>query len=69
MIKQRMKYASARGFALDKDMMRTIMARIAADGRDGYKTVTGLPSGDTIRAWRARNRDVTYRHAENKRVA
>lgn len=69
LLKQRMTYAANRGFALDKNTVKSLMAQISTDGRVGFQTRSGIPSDDTLRAWRARNRDVTYRVAENKRTA
>lgn len=69
LIKERMTYAANRGFAFAKSTLKSVMAQVSADGRTGFRTANGIPSEDTVRSWRARNRDVTYRVAENKRTA
>lgn len=45
------------------------MMRISPYVRDGFKTSTDAPSNDAICVLLFRNRDVTYRAAENKSVA
>lgn len=69
LLKQRMTFAANRGFAMDKNTVKTLMAKISADGRSGFRTPSGIPSEDAVRAWRVRNRDMTYRAVENKRTA
>lgn len=44
------------------------MGQIAVDGRRGFRTESGLPCMQTLRHWRALNRDVTCRSAENKDI-
>ena len=69
LIKKRIKFAAEKGFALSNGDLRKIMTDIASDGRAGFQTESGSPSQDTIRHWRAINRDVTSRKAENKDIA
>ena len=45
------------------------MTQIPSDGRCGFQTESGSPSQETIRHWRAVNRDFTYRRSESKDVA
>lgn len=45
-----------------------MIGRIADKELLGYSTVTELPSYYSVRACRARSNDLTYRHAEHKRV-
>lgn len=68
-IKQRIKYAANRGFAFAMSTLKTVMAQVSPDGRRGFCSPVGIPSDDALRSWGARNRDVTYRVAENKRTA
>lgn len=68
-IKQRIRYAASRGFAINHSTLRSIMERIANDGRDGFQTKNKLPSAEAVRSWRTQNRDITYRTAENKEQA
>lgn len=63
-VKQRLKHLSASGLVLDRETIRSMRGRIAEFGQNGYKSTTGTPSQGTVRAWRARNRDVTYYFAE-----
>lgn len=67
MIVNRLIYAAARGFAIDKEGLKHIMSRVAADGREGFKN--GVPCEDVIRSFRARHRELTYKKAENKEQA
>lgn len=69
LIKEQIRHASVRGFAMDDNQLRVIFAKIANDGRKCFKTENGLPSMDVIRRWRAHNRDVTHRKAEHKNSA
>lgn len=55
MVTERIKIAAARGFATDYNCIRTMMARIAADGSLGWPN--GIPCSDTIHAFRAQ-RDI-----------
>lgn len=64
--KSRLLFAASRGFAYNRDELRGAFAQITTDGRQGYRTSTGAPSDDTMRSWRAHNRDMTYRAAQNK---
>ena len=66
LIKQRLIFAASRGFALDLPAMKHILVHIAADGPPGFRTVSGLPNDHAMQAWRARNRDITYKKAENE---
>lgn len=63
MIVKRVKHAAERGFAFDINHLKEAMSTIAADGRHSYKNA--LPCDDTIRSFRARHRDITYRKTEN----
>ena len=67
LIKDRMKFIASRSFAMDARTLSSVMAAIASAGRRGFEN--GLPSADVIRAFRARNRDITFRNAENKEQA
>lgn len=62
MIVERTVFASRHGFAVDNNLMMTLRAQIAFDGRRTYEKT--LPSSDTIRRFRARNRDLTFGVAE-----
>ncbi len=64
MLTERLIYAGKRGFAVGKDTLKSLMSRIASDGRPSWKD--GVPSEDAIRAFRARHREITFRNAENK---
>jgi len=55
--------AARRGFALDNNIMKSIQAKIADDGRLGF--TNGVPSDAALRSFRARNRSITLRGAEN----
>lgn len=55
---------AGKGFAIDIQTLRSIMDSVAGDGRSGFKH--GLPGFDTIRSFRACNRNITLRNAENK---
>lgn len=67
MIVQKIKSAALRGAAIGYEGLKYMMTRIASDGREGFPHNT--PSNDTIRAFRARHREITYRATENKEVA
>lgn len=68
LIKQKMVECAQRGFAMDVRELTRIMGAIAGDGRRrGFKN--GIPTGDVIRSFRARNRDITLRTFENKENA
>lgn len=60
---------ATRGFALDQNALKRVMSKVAADGRSAFRGKGGAPSDNAIRAWRARNRDITFRKAENKNAA
>ena len=60
-------FASRHGFAVDHNLMMTLQAQIAGDGRKTYEEK--LPSPDTIRRFRARNLDLTFRVAGNVSAA
>ena len=45
------------------------MADIARDRRDGFRTDSTMPSAAAVWTWRAHNRDITFRKAENKEFA
>lgn len=49
MIKETIKTAAKRGFALGIEKILGIMSRVAEDGRQGFRTISGFPSLDTIR--------------------
>ena len=59
MIVERMKLAAERGFAVDYEDIRSIMARIAADGRQRWRNE--ISSYDAIRSFRSRHRDINCR--------
>lgn len=63
LIVERVIQAAEQGFAVDNSTVMSVHARIAADRSRTY--ATGVPSADTIRAFRARNRSLAYRVAEN----
>ena len=69
MIRKQIDYAASRGFAWEKEDLKRAMTQISRDGRAGFRTKTKSASDDAVRAWRARNRETTYRYAENKSVA
>ena len=64
MVKSRMFFASTRGFAATVEDLKAVMHEISRDGRPDVPA--GFPSSDTIRVWRAKNRDITLRGFENK---
>lgn len=66
LIKKRINYAATHGFSLDQLMLKRVMALITADGRKTFRSATGVQSNDDIRNYRAQNRDITFRKAENK---
>ena len=66
MIVNRLCFAAGRGLAVDHDGIKRIMARVAWDGRRGWRN--NLPSDDAVRASRARHRDITFRKAEKKKL-
>lgn len=67
-IVQRLMYCARRGAALGYDALSYMMAKIAADGRrNGF--ANGIPSQDTLRAFRARHRELTFRSQESKEKA
>ena len=65
----RYRYAARRGFALQLDTVRKVVADIARDERDGFRTDSTLPSAAAVRTWRAQNMDIKFRKAENKAFA
>ena len=65
MIAHRLIYAGKRGFADDRSTLQRPVGRIAADGRH-LKYRNRLASFPTIRRFRARNRDLTFRKFESK---
>ena len=67
MIVNRLCFAAGRGFAVEHDGIKRIMARVALDGRRGWRN--NLPSADAVRTFRARHREITFRKAENKDAA
>lgn len=67
MIVERLCFCASRGFAITQNVLKRIMARIAADGRNGWRN--GVPSDDAIRSFRSRHREITYRKIENKEGA
>jgi len=62
MIVSHFLWAARRGFALEVDQVKSIMGRIANDGR-GNNYMNGVPSDDAIRSFRARHPSPTYRKA------
>lgn len=67
MICDRLVFAASRGFAADEDDLKSLMRRISADGRS--QLCEGFPSKDTVRSFRARHRDITYRATDNNDLA
>ena len=53
--------------SVNNNTIKATLQNLAADGRPGYKNST--PSDAAIRTYRALNRDITYRKAENKDAA
>ena len=64
MIKSTVGCASTGGFAVTAEDFKAVMHDIARDVRPDEPV--GFPSPDTIRSWRAKNRDITLRGFENK---
>ena len=62
MIDNRTLQAADHGFAVDNDTITAVHGRIAGDRTPNYPT--GLPSADTVRAFRACNRSLAYRVVE-----
>lgn len=70
LIKKRMRWAAASGFAWRYEDLKAVMTRISNDSRERtFPTDSGALSGGAVRAWRTRNRDITYRRAEDKSTA
>ena len=64
MIVNRLCFAAGRGFTVDHDGIRRIMARVVLDGRRGWRN--NLTSDDAVRAFRALHREIASRKAGNK---
>ena len=64
LIKHRIKFIPSRGFEIDARTLPSGMAAIAADGGRGFEN--GVFSADVVRAFRTRNRDISFQNAENK---
>ncbi len=56
MLTERLIYAVKRGFAAGKDTLKSMISRIASDGRPSWKD--GVQSMNAIRAFRARPRSL-----------
>lgn len=67
MVVKKCIFAARRGFALDDANLKTVMSRIAKDDR-GTQWKSCIPSDDSVRSFRARHRELTYRSAENKEL-
>ena len=63
LVVSRALHAARHGFAVENDVMSTVHAKMSADRCARY--ANGLPSSDAIRSFRARNRSLAYRVAEN----
>ena len=63
----RVKYAAENGFAVDVGGMKRTLQQICADCREG--NMHGVPSDATIRTYRAKNINLTYRKTKNKDAA
>ena len=57
-------FTAHRGFAVDNACLKYMMSQIAADGRPGWKG--NAPIDDTVRSFRARNREICLRTTERK---
>ena len=64
MIVRCMNFAAQRCFALTVRALKTIMEKIAADGRPGW--LSRLLCDDAVRSFRARHHEMTFRNSENK---
>lgn len=65
MIVERLKFGANKGFIVGYKHLREVMAQVANDGRE--RTWTDChPNSDSIRAFHAPNRDITFRNSENK---
>ncbi len=64
MLTERIIFARERGFAVGKDTLKSLMSQIASDGRPIWKD--GGPSENAIRAFRARQLEITFENAEKK---
>lgn len=67
MIVERLIFAASRGFAVDLEGFKTIMVRVAAGVRAGWKH--GVPSDNAVRSLGTRHRDITFKKSENKEYA
>lgn len=66
MVIERIISVANRGFAIGVPEMRAIQGQITADGHKSY--ANELPSEDSIRSFRSRNRTLTYRRPEHKDI-
>lgn len=64
---QRLLFVASRGAAIGYNALRSMMAKVASDGRKGF--ANDLPSDAAIRSFRARHRELTFRAQENKEIA
>ena len=64
MIVNRLCFAAGRGFTVDHDGIRRIIAGVVFDGRRGWRN--NITSDDAVRAFRALHREISFRKAENK---
>lgn len=65
MIVERLKYSAKKGFEVVCKHPCQVMGDVANDGRDrAYKNF--YPNGYSVRSFRARHRDLTFRNSENK---
>ena len=63
-IVESMKVVAERGFVVDYERIRSIIARIVTDGRQGWRNE--IPSYDAIQSFRSRHRDITCRQYKNR---
>ena len=63
-LSEQMICAASRWFAINDDMLKNLMAKIASEGRPGWKN--GILYPDAIRSFRARHRELAYRNQEDK---
>ena len=62
-LNKKIKEAAENGFAVDASGMKFVLQQICNDGRRSYQH--GAQSSAAIRTYRAKNRDISYRHTEN----
>ena len=64
MIVKRLLFAARRGFAVDNEDLRQMMARMATINGSPY--MNGLPCNETIRTFRSKHQDIAFRDFESK---